>query len=82
MNKTAYQLGNGSFTGRTKTKAIEDLPYIADTTHIRVRKYWRYVFILVFILSKVFLATSIYFFLEYKHYQEQKRATIMLPANK
>jgi hypothetical protein len=82
MNKTAYQLGNGNFTGKAKLNAIEDLPYIADTTHIRVRKYWRYIFILVFILSKVFLATSIYFYLEYKHHQEQKTATMMMQTNK
>jgi hypothetical protein len=71
MDKVAWQLGNGSTAKKGTGKAIEDLPYIADTSHIRVRKYWRYVFILVFILSKVFLATSIYFFLEYKHYHEQ-----------
>jgi hypothetical protein len=82
MNKTAYQLGDGNYTGKATRNAIEDLPFIADTTHIRVRKYWRYVFILVFILSKVFLATSIYFFLEYKHAQEQKKATMLQRTNK
>lgn len=71
MSTTAW-LGNGD---HVPGRSVEDLPFIADTSHIRVRKYWRYIFIVVFVLSKVFLATSIYFFLEYKHQQELKQTT-------
>lgn len=82
MEKAAYLLGNGYSTGKKPTKAIEDLSYVADDTHIRVRKYWRYIFITVFVLSKIFLATSIYFFLEYKHYHELQQAATVQPKGK
>jgi anti-sigma-K factor RskA len=38
---------------------------------IKVHKYWRTVFICVFILSKILLALSIYYFLEYRHAEKQ-----------
>lgn len=31
-------------------------------THLRVHKYWRPAFIAVFVLSKIFLATALYFY--------------------
>ncbi|GEM_PF-6345812 len=33
---------------------------------ITVQKYWRLIFVLVFILSKVFLLLAIYFYIKYK----------------
>jgi len=47
------------------------IPVDASISHIRVRKYWRTLFIIVFILSKIFLILSIYYFLEYRHKSEQ-----------
>lgn len=36
-----------------------------SNVHIRVHKYWRYIFITVFILSKIFLILAIYYFIKY-----------------
>ena len=38
-----------------------------SSNHIRVHKAWRTLFVVIFILSKIFLALAIYFFLEYRH---------------
>jgi len=38
---------------------------------IKVHKYWRTAFIAIFILSKLLLALSIYYFIEYRHAQKQ-----------
>jgi anti-sigma-K factor RskA len=38
-----------------------------SSNHIRVHKAWRTLFIVIFILSKIFLVLAIYFFLEYRH---------------
>ena len=40
---------------------------------IKVHKYWRTVFVIIFILSKILLALSIYYFLEYRHAEKQVR---------
>jgi hypothetical protein len=37
------------------------------SSHIRVHKIWRYLFIAVFILSKIFLVLAIYYFIMYRH---------------
>jgi hypothetical protein len=44
------------------------------TSHIRVHKYWRIAFIVVFILSKVFLFGLIYYHLQYKLVERDLRA--------
>jgi hypothetical protein len=46
-----------------------------SSNHIRVHKAWKTVLIVIFILSKIFLALAIYFFLEYRHI----RATVQPP---
>jgi hypothetical protein len=38
-----------------------------SSNHIRVHKAWKTLFIVVFILSKIFLALAIYYYLEYRH---------------
>jgi hypothetical protein len=43
----------------------------AESKHIRVHKLWRWVFGAVFILSKIFLIASIYYFLENRQAQQQ-----------
>ena len=48
--------------------------YIAvesESTHMRVHKVWKLIFAAVFILSKIFLIASIYFYLENRQAQQQ-----------
>lgn len=44
-----------------------------ESTYMRVHKSWKWIFITVFILSKIFLISAIYFYLENKHAQEEVR---------
>lgn len=48
-----------------------DLPdYVAakeTSEYIRVHKIWRTLFIVVFVLAKIFLILAIYFFIRYRH---------------
>ncbi len=46
------------------------------SNHIRVHKAWKTLFIVIFILSKIFLAFAIYYFLEYRHL----KAAVQVPA--
>jgi hypothetical protein len=43
----------------------------AESNHIKVNKTWKWVFIAVFILAKIFLACAIYFYLENRQAQQQ-----------
>lgn len=43
----------------------------ASSDQIKVHKYWRTAFIAIFILSKILLVLSIYYFVEYRHAQKQ-----------
>lgn len=43
----------------------------AESNHIRVHRAWKWIFAVVFALSKVFLIASIYYFLENRHAQQQ-----------
>jgi len=45
-----------------------------NSTHIRVHKYWRIAFIVVFILSKLLLAAFIYYFIQYRHSQREMQS--------
>lgn len=49
---------------RKETKREEEkyLEVEVSDTHLRVHKYWRPAFIAVFVLSKIFLATALYFY--------------------
>ncbi|ASZ10514.1 hypothetical protein KTO58_23015 [Chitinophaga pendula] len=42
--------------------------------YISVHKWWKYLFIIVFVLSKVFLVAAIYFYLKYKQLEEERDA--------
>jgi hypothetical protein len=55
---------------RGEKKATEYIPVEVSTPYIRVHKRWRTFFIIVFVLSKILLALSIYYFLEYRHTQK------------
>lgn len=72
MQKLGFYIGDGhSYARKEHTRTdTEDIAW-TPAQQILVHKHWKTIFIVVFILSKVFLATSIYFFLEYKHTREQ-----------
>jgi hypothetical protein len=55
---------------RSEYMAVEE-----TSSHIRVHKIWRTLFIAVFVLSKIFLILAIYYFLEYRHAEKQLRRT-------
>jgi len=43
----------------------------SESNQMRVNKAWKWAFIAVFVLGKIFLATAIYFYLENRQAQEQ-----------
>jgi hypothetical protein len=43
----------------------------AQSNHMKVHKTWKWVFIAVFVLGKIFLACAIYFYLENRQAQQQ-----------
>ncbi|RXK83443.1 hypothetical protein [Filimonas effusa] len=80
MKRLAYQSGgNPPYQKQQSRKAVDDLPYVSTHSHIRVRKYWRYIFLGVVLLAKVFLILSIYYYVEYRHSQKQQQQ-ILAPA--
>ena len=56
--------GNGGHADQRGTKYLH---VETSSNHIRVHKAWKTLFIVVFILSKIFLALAIYYYLEYRH---------------
>ena len=46
----------------TKKEDVKYLEVEVSDTHLKVHKYWRPAFIAVFVLSKIFLATALYFY--------------------
>jgi len=59
---------NGNHNGSNSDNFIE---VEAQSSQIRVHKNWKWVFGAVFVLSKVFLACAIYFYLENRQAQQQ-----------
>jgi hypothetical protein len=56
-----------SVNGRSRGAAGASYLHVeASSDYIRVHKWWRVAFIVVFILSKIFLALAIYYFLQYR----------------
>lgn len=58
----------------TQNNDFEKERYIeveAESSHMRVHKSWKWVFAAVFVLSKIFLICSIYFYLENRQAQQQ-----------
>jgi hypothetical protein len=55
---------------RRQKKTGEYIPVEVSTPYIRVHRHWKTFFIAVFILSKILLVLSIYYFLEYRHSQK------------
>jgi hypothetical protein len=54
-----------------KGKGDQYIEVEGESSHMRLHKAWRWVFAAVFVLSKIFLAFAIYFYLENKHTQQQ-----------
>jgi len=67
--------------GSNDKKGNEYIPVRESSTHIRVHKYWRIAFIVVFILSKLLLIGFIYFLIQYRHAERDLR-TIQEHTNK
>lgn len=55
--------------GKGKDRSSEYISIEHSSTHIRVHKYWRLAFIVVFILSKIWLGLAIYYFVQNQHAQ-------------
>lgn len=64
--------GNGS--GHGGHSADDYIPVKESSTHIRVHKYWRIAFIVIFILSKLLLAAFIYYFIQYRHSEREMQS--------
>jgi hypothetical protein len=56
---------------RQYRRRSEYLPVKETSSHIRVHKMWRTLFIAVFVLAKIFLILAIYYFLEYRHAEKR-----------
>ena len=70
---------NGGSRGSQRTSYLH---VEASSNHIRVHKLWRVAFIVVFILSKIWLGLAIYYFLEYRvvRVQLQQAQQVSPPA--
>ncbi len=66
--KKGNNANNQKDSGRMRDSFID---IESQNTHIRVHKNWKWVFAAIFVLSKVFLACAIYFYLENRQAQEQ-----------
>eukprot|EP01012_Entosiphon_sulcatum_P048447 TRINITY_DN66932_c0_g1_i1.p1 TRINITY_DN66932_c0_g1~~TRINITY_DN66932_c0_g1_i1.p1 ORF type:complete len:153 (-),score=29.84 TRINITY_DN66932_c0_g1_i1:99-557(-) len=58
-------------TEQENTKQERYIEVEAESNQMRINKAWKWVFIAVFVLGKVFLASAIYFYLENRQAQEQ-----------
>lgn len=68
-----YTNGNGRHNGNGNGNGETFIPIESESSnHIRVHKFWRYVFITVFILSKIFLFFAIYFYFMYKEAAKER----------
>lgn len=60
-----------SSRGARSRKSEQFIEIEAESGHMRIRKIWRWVFLAVFVLGKIFLAFAIYYYLENRHTQEE-----------
>ncbi|RBQ06305.1 hypothetical protein DRW42_14570 [Pedobacter miscanthi] len=61
-----YDDSEGQKTSQERYIEVE-----AESNQMRINKAWKWVFVAVFVLGKIFLATAIYFYLENRQAQEQ-----------
>ncbi len=55
------------------SSALENMNQATSPKLISVQSYWRWIFIIIFILSKVFLILAIYFYIKYKDTEFENR---------
>jgi hypothetical protein len=65
------QLNDGRNNGYDQEHDSQYISVESESNHIRVHKTWKIVLAVVFILSKIFLIASIYFYLENRQAQQQ-----------
>lgn len=58
--KEKHVFGKARTSENKQTRSYQDIE--VNDTHIKVHKYWRPAFIIVFILSKIFLIAGLYYF--------------------
>lgn len=64
---------NTSRNGNGKGETF--IPIVSESNdHIRVHKYWRYAFIGIFILSKIFLFFMLYYYFMYKEAAKERNS--------
>ncbi len=57
---------------RSNTNSRENYIEVeGNSSHMRVHKIWRWLFLIVFLLGKIFLAFAIYFYLESRQYEQR-----------
>lgn len=56
---------------RRENKREKYIEVESESNQMRVNKAWKWVFIAVFVLGKIFLASAIYFYLENRQIKEQ-----------
>ncbi|WEA00200.1 hypothetical protein [Mucilaginibacter sp. SJ] len=56
-----------------KKKPPEDqfIPIESESNHMRLHKSWRWIFVAVFVIGKIFLGFAIYFYLENRQTKQQ-----------
>ncbi|QNK64438.1 hypothetical protein H7F33_08160 [Pedobacter sp. PAMC26386] len=59
--------------GGNHRKSSQFIEVDASSSHMRVHKIWRWLFIGVFILGKIFLGFAIYFYLENRQLKEEMK---------
>lgn len=69
VQKVTRTKANDYEEGGTKEEGYIEVE--AESNQMRVNKAWKWVFIAVFILGKIFLAGAIYFYLENRQAREQ-----------
>jgi hypothetical protein len=74
--------------GRSRERRAQDgyLHVETSSNHIRVHKAWKTLFIVIFILSKIFLALAIFYYVEYRHartdlHRAEEQAGGQVPTN-
>ena len=64
---------NGQPNDNAGRQGDDFIPIQENSTHIRVHRYWRIAFIIIFILSKLLLAGFIYYFIQYRNSDREVR---------
>jgi hypothetical protein len=68
----------GNAGSRRKSQFIE---IEAESGHMRIRKIWRWIFVAIFLLGKIFLAFAIYFYIENRHNEQELKELKMEMKN-